>query len=173
MRSSFILRILLPLHLIGLILMAGTTLIDYFTFKSFCRLPNRSSDLLPLMSKFGLFVRTGAITLILTGIAMLLLSKDLWTQPLFRLKLALAITLILHGMLVGNRQATKFRTLITQNNTQDLPSLTSTLNRFYILQLTLFFIIILISINVRRPTPGASQGPVTTLTGPNKPDDIN
>jgi hypothetical protein len=150
-RTQLVLRVLLPLHLTGLILMAGTTIIDYFTFKSFNQ--SKSPDLLPLMSKFGSLVRTGAILLITTGITMALLSRHLWSQPLFRLKLALAITLVLHGMLVGNRQATKFRTLITQKNTQDLQSLTSTLNRFYLLQLTLFFIIILISVSLPRDYP--------------------
>jgi len=152
-KTQLILRILLPLHLIGLILMAGTTIIDYFTFKSVCRLPNQAPGLLPLLAKFGLFVRTGAITLILTGIAMLLLSKDLWSQPLFKVKLALAITLVLHGMLVGNPQAAKFRTLITQNNTTSIQNITQNLNRFYILQLTLFFIIILISVSLPRDHP--------------------
>ena len=108
-KTQPILLVLLPLHLIGLILMAG--------------------------------------------IAMLLLSKDLWSQPLFKVKLALAITLVLHGMLVGNPQAAKFRTLITQNNTTSIQNITQNLNRFYILQLTLFFIIILISVSLPRDHP--------------------
>ncbi|WP_431210273.1 hypothetical protein ACQ86N_30130 [Puia sp. P3] len=150
-RTQLILRILLPLHLTGLILMAGTTIIDYFAFLTINE--TKSSDLISLTSKFGSLVRTGAIILITTGITMFILSKNLWQQPLFRLKLALAITLVLHGMLVGNRQATRFRTLITQQNTQDLQSLTSTLNRFYVIQLTLFFIIIFVSVSLPRNYP--------------------
>jgi len=119
-KTQLFLRILLPLHLVGLILMAGTTLFDYYCFKT--------AHFLHLASKFGLIIRTGAITLILTGIAMLTIAKDSWSQPLFKLKLALTIIVFLHGMLIGSRRVH--------------------LNRFYPIQLTLFFIIILVSINI-------------------------
>ncbi|MBS1604638.1 MAG: hypothetical protein JST42_18375 [Bacteroidetes bacterium] len=144
-RPQLLLRILLPLHLTGLVLMAGTTIFDYYCFKTL--------HFLHLASKFGVLIRTGAIIIIATGITMLIMEKDSWSQPLFRLKLGLTAILILHGMLVGNPRATKFRTLITHNNTEHLDTLTSGLNRFYLLQLTLFLTIILISVSIPRDHP--------------------
>jgi hypothetical protein len=73
MKTQISLRILLALHIAGLVIMAGTTLIDYFTFKTFWKFADqgdrRSLGLLPLMAKYGGLVRTGAAIIIFTGIA--------------------------------------------------------------------------------------------------------
>ena len=105
--------------------------------------------LLSIMSKFGILVRAGAGTIILTGIGLLILSKDIWEQPWFRLKLVLVIGLFLHGMLVGNPHGMKFRSLVAQNDghlLQDIVSERASLDRFYIVQLALFLVIILVSV---------------------------
>lgn len=86
MKEYLILRILLAFHLAGLTMMAGTTIIDFFTFKTFCRFMsadiNKASGLLPLMSAYGNFVRAGAVILILTGASMFILLNGIWWQQL-------------------------------------------------------------------------------------------
>ena len=161
-----LLRILLALHITGIVIMAGTTMIDYLTFKTFWKIAdtgdNRALGLIPLMARYGAFVRTGAITIILTGIALLALDKGaIWSQPWFKVKTALVIILILNGLFVGNRQGHQLRDTVLANASDFLHqtlAIRATMSRFYPIQLTLFFLIIVISM-IRfdtfpiRPTP--------------------
>jgi len=134
--------------------MAGTSFIDYFTFRLFWKFAdqgdNRSLGLLPLMSRFGEFVRIGGVTIIVTGLLMLLLVKGVWwEQSWFKIKMALVAMVVLNGVLFGNKLGTKFREVVA-NNGADLirqtADLRTQLNRFYILQLSLFFVIVLVSV---------------------------
>jgi hypothetical protein len=154
MNTTLFLRIFLALHLTGLVIMAGTTVVDYFTFKVFCKLTDegdsRSLGLLPIMARYGELVRTGAVIIILTGISMLVLAKGVWWEQLwFKIKMALVVLLILNGMFVGNKQGLKFRKIFTDNSPdliQQAVDIRTNLNNFYLMQLTIFFAIILVSV---------------------------
>lgn len=148
-----VLRVLMVLHIIGIVIMAGTTMIDYLTFKTFWKLADqgdaRSVSLIPLMAKYGAFIRTGGIIIILTGIAMLGLEKGgSLNQFWFKVKLFLVFLLLLNGIFVGNTQGHKFRDAVTANASdfmQHTMHIRESLNRFYPIQLTLFFLIVSIS----------------------------
>ncbi|XZF15466.1 hypothetical protein ACTHGU_04970 [Chitinophagaceae bacterium MMS25-I14] len=147
---SLFLRVLVMLHLCGLVVMAGTTVVDYVTFKTFCRMADagdsRAQGLLPIMAQYGNLVRTGAATLILTGLAMLVLTKGIWWEQLwFRIKMGLVILLILNGMLVGNSLGLKFRKMIVNGSGPGIADVRVNLNRFYLVQLAIFLLIILAS----------------------------
>ncbi|PSL29057.1 hypothetical protein [Chitinophaga ginsengisoli] len=153
MKEYLILRILLAFHLAGLTIMAGTTIIDFVTFKTFCRLTaedtNKASGLLPLMSVYGSLLRVGAVILMLTGASMFILLNGIWWQQLwFKIKMGLVVLLILNGMLVGNKNGIKLRSMAYEG----LPDLVrrtadvrDNLNRFYITQLVILSLIILLS----------------------------
>ncbi|WP_217602178.1 hypothetical protein [Chitinophaga sp. GbtcB8] len=153
MKTHLLLRILLAFHLTGLTIMAGTSIIDFFTFKTFCRLidhsDNKALSLLPLMSGYGSFVRAGAAILILTGAGMFLMMKGIWWDQLwFKIKIALALLLVLNGILVGNKQGTRLRSMAYEgfpDFVQRTVHIRASLDRFYITQLLLFFLIILVS----------------------------
>jgi uncharacterized membrane protein len=158
-------RILLALHIIGIVVMAGTTVVDYMTFKVFCKLADqrddRSMGLLSVMSKFGILVRSGAGIIVLSGIGLMLLSGDILQLPWFWVKLALVIVLVLHGILVGNPHGMRFRELVAGKEghlLQDIGAERASLDRFYIVQLALFLAIILLS--VIGTGGGLSPGPV-------------
>jgi hypothetical protein len=154
MKTYLILRILLALHLAGLVIMAGATVIDYVTFKTFWNFAdngdNQALGLLPLMSKYGAIVRAGAAILLLTGIGMWVMTAGaLWEQLWFKVKMALVILLVLHGMFIGNKQGHKFREMVVANASDFVEHtihIRGTLNSFYLIQLGLFFIIILLSV---------------------------
>ncbi len=155
MKTYLILRILLALHITGLVIMAGTTVIDYLTFKTFWKFAddgdNRAAlGLLPLMAKYGRLVRSGAAILFLTGIGMLVTVKGTWWEQLwFMVKMTLVILLVLNGMFVGNKQGFKLREMIGDNAPdfiQRATNIRGTLNRFYIIQLAIFIIVILVSV---------------------------
>lgn len=149
---NLLLRVLLALHLCGLVLMAGTTVIDYFTFKTFCSLTGsgdgRAQGLLSLMARYGGFVRTGAVMLILTGVLMFAINSSWWEQLWFKIKLALALLLVLNGIFSGNNLGLKFRKLALDNAvfTQKGAEVSAQLNRFYVLQLILFALLIAVSV---------------------------
>jgi len=153
MKTYLMLRILLAFHLTGLTIMAGTTIIDFFTFKTFCRLvdhgDNKALNLLPLMSGYGSFVRAGAVILMLTGAAMFLMMKGIWWEQLwFKVKIALVLLLVLNGMLVGNKQGTRLRNMACEgfpDFVQRAVHIRANLDRFYVTQLVIFFMIILVS----------------------------
>ena len=153
MKAYLIIRVLLALHIAGIIIMAGTTMIDYLTYKTFWNFAEqgdaRSVSLLPLMAKYGAFVRTGAVIIILTGIAILLLKKEIWKQLRFKIKMGLVLLLIVNGVLVGNKQGHKLRETVVAHAPdfmQHTITIRESMDRFYPIQLTLFFLIILISV---------------------------
>jgi len=153
MKTYLILRTVLALHLAGLVIMAGATVMDYVTFKTFWNFADhgdiRAPGLLPLMNKYGEIVRAGAAILLLTGIGMWVITGGaLWQQLWFKVKMALVVLLVLHGMFIGNKQGHRLREMIVINAPdfiQHTMGIRGTLNRFYIIQLALFFIIILVS----------------------------
>lgn len=153
MKLQFIIRCLMALHIAGIVIMAGTTLVDYLTFKTFWKLAehgdNRSLGLVPLMEKYGALIRAGAVTLMLTGLAMLILQKNDWTHQFwFKVKLVLFFLSLLNGMFVGNTLGHNFRKMVT-SSVPDLPRHTmqvrKSLNLFYPVQLTFFFLTISVS----------------------------
>jgi len=153
MNAPLFMRILLALHIMGLVIMAGTTVIDYVTFKTFWKLAlsgDRPSGLLPLMARYGILVRTGGALLLITGIMMLVAGNGVWWQQIwFRIKMLLVVLLVLNGMFVGNKQGHQFREAIAQNAVDLIDRTTpikNTLNLFYVVQLTLFLFIILVSV---------------------------
>ncbi|HEU4554605.1 MAG TPA: DUF2214 family protein [Chitinophaga sp.] len=144
--------ILLALHLAGLVMMAGTTMVDYMTFKTFWMFADQgntrsSIGLIPLMARYGALVRAGAGVLFITGIALLLLARGVWwQQPWFKVKMGLVVLLVLNGILMGNRQGVKLRGLVAAYGdafVQHTGDVRLALSRFYIIQLTLFLLIIL------------------------------
>ena len=148
------LRLLLALHIIGIIVMAGTTMIDYLTFKVFWKLADvgdeRSFGLLPLMARYGTFIRAGAISIIVTGVTMIALNKGVIEGQLwFKIKTVLLIALILNGLFVGNTQGTNFRNAVITHGAdfvRHTANIRASLGWFYPVQLALFAIIILLSV---------------------------
>jgi hypothetical protein len=154
MNTLTFLQCLLTLHVTGLILMAGTTIVDYSAFKTFWELidkgQERSTGLLEAISKFSRLAGIGAALLILTGIGMMALTHGVFGEQLwFRIKFGLVIILILNSLLVGRRQGLKLRKIMTtsgSDTTGQVDSLRASLNWFYLSQLIIFFVVIFLSV---------------------------
>jgi hypothetical protein len=149
-----LLQMLLALHLSGLVIMAGTTVVDYITYRTFWKSADRgdknAAGLLPIMERYGGVVRTGAAVLVLTGIGMMILVKGVWGEQLwFRIKMGLVVILVLNGILAGNKQGGKLRQMIAAGSPdflQQTAGIRARLNRFYLVQLAVFLLIIFISV---------------------------
>jgi uncharacterized membrane protein SirB2 len=153
MNSEFLFPAFLTLHLAALTLMAGTTLVDYLSYASFWKLYDKEREkslgLLQLMAKFSRIIGIGAATLILTGIGMMVLTHGVFGEQLwFRIKFGLVILLILNGLLVGRKQGVKLRKLIGDGSpdiTAQVTNIKANLKKFHLIQLCIFFLIILLS----------------------------
>jgi hypothetical protein len=153
MNSQFLFPTFLTLHLAALTLMAGTTLVDYLSYASFWKLyykeRERSLGLLQLMDKFSRLIGIGAAILILSGIGMMALTHGVFGEQLwFRIKFGLVILLILNGLLVGRKQGVKLRKLIVDGSPDapvQITNIKANLNKFHLIQLGIFFLIILLS----------------------------
>lgn len=146
---------LLTLHVTGLVLMAGTTVIDYSAFRTFWTLAGEgreaSQGLLRATSKFSRLAGIGAALLIMTGIGMMALTNGVFGEQLwFRIKFALVVIIILNSLFVGRRQGLKLQKVFGDADTADAVAQTASvrvlLNRFYIVQFVLFFTVIFLSV---------------------------
>ena len=144
---------LLTLHLMGLVIMAGTTLVNFVTLRTLWKLPDAESEkqmgLLLLTGKLSRVISIGAAMLIITGFAMMFITHGVFGEQLwFRIKFALVIILVVNGI-IANKRGTRFNKLFIEKlmeSMEQLNSLKIKLNRFYIIQLTLFIMIIILSV---------------------------
>jgi uncharacterized membrane protein len=154
MNTSIVYHSCLILHLTGLTIMAGTTLIDFIGYQTFWKLysqeKEKANGILNFMNKFSRLIGIGAALLIFTGFGMMILTHGIFGEQIwFRIKFGLVIILIANSLLVGRRLGIKLRKLIHDNEVDLAPKIDSTrinLNRFYITQLSIFFIIIFLSV---------------------------
>jgi uncharacterized membrane protein len=143
----------LTLHLIALVTMAGITLADYFSYTALWQYFGKEEPpvaLLSLMARFPRIGGIGAAVLILTGFGMMALTHGVFGEQLwFRIKFGLVILLILNALVIGRRQGLRLRKIIESSGpllTAEVQGIKSRLNRFHLTQLSIFILIIFLSI---------------------------
>lgn len=142
------------LHIIGLVTIAGTTMIDYITFRLFWNLQAKGDDkcvgLLPIMSHFGTIIRTGVAVSLISGVVIVVQSHGAWSGQLwFKIKMFVVLMLLINGIFVGHRQGVKLRETAARYEpgfAQQVSGTRTRLEWFYRVQLTLFFAVILLSV---------------------------
>jgi uncharacterized membrane protein SirB2 len=102
------------------------------------------------MSRLGVVLGIGGGLLIFSGLGLMTITHGVFMHQLwFKIKLALIIMLVLNGFLVGNREVKKLRkeTEESHTNTHEFigPAI-SRLNIFYLAQLGIFLIIIMLAV---------------------------
>ena len=153
MNVPYLFPAFLTLHLMALVTMAGITLADYFSHASLWRSIGQGEHpaaLLNLMARFPRVAGIGAAVLILTGFGMMFLTNGVFGEQLwFRIKFGLVILLILNALIEGRRQSGRLRQLMIASGTlvtAELQGIKTRLNRFHLVQLLLFMLIIFLSI---------------------------
>ena len=150
MTTLISLHILLILHLTGLALMAGTTVAEYVTFKTFARLfiteKEQSRSVLDLIKKLSVLLATGAALLIVSGTGLLIITQGVFLKQIwFQIKSGLIITLVLNGFLTGARQELKLRNNIDTDVVKSMEAIRK-LKIFHLVQISLLFTIIFLSV---------------------------
>ncbi|MEV4884091.1 hypothetical protein MRBLMN1_002603 [Chitinophaga ginsengisegetis] len=149
-----IFHFLLMVHLIALILMVGTTLIDFINYQTFWRLFGRQNEraigILTATAKFPKLIGIGAGLLVVTGAGMIIFTHGLMAQQLwFRIKIVFVLLLVGNNIFYGARLGIKLRKAIG-SNAHDLIvrvlNLKDKLRTFHIVQLCIILIIIFLSV---------------------------
>jgi hypothetical protein len=110
-------QIALITHIVGITLMAGTTVVEYLLTKHFWKLyaSDRSGAITTNEDGFDfhLIVNIGIILLILSGVTMLVIAHGVFAKQIwFQIKIGLIIIIAINGSVVGRRQDVKFKRLI-------------------------------------------------------------
>jgi len=154
MNIIYLLPALLSLHLMALVLMAGTTLVDFITVRSFWRLfekqREKATGLLEATASYSRMIGIGAAVLIITGIGMMFITHGVFGEQLwFRIKFVFVILLVANGVFVGRRLGLRLRKAVSGANLinpERLMQVRKRMYRFHTSQLLIFIIIIFLSI---------------------------
>jgi hypothetical protein len=147
-------QLLLIMHLSGLILMVGTTVASFVTFRAFTKRFNLKSEtstgLLQLLSNLAPVKGIGGILLIISGIGLTFITGGVFLHMLWlQLKLSVILLLPLNEILIGNKQQKKLTTAFFENNPDSTTVVKMTIPKialFYTIQLLLFLAIIVLAV---------------------------
>jgi len=153
MNSYTLLQTFLALHLTGLVLMAGTIVVDSMIYRAFWQQYNtdreRSVNLLAVSGKFGRITGIGAALIILTGVGMMAVTHGVFGEQLwFRIKFGLVILLIVIN-LMARRRGLKLRKVIVltdPGSSTFVINARAFLGRYFTTAFAIFFLIILLSV---------------------------
>jgi len=153
MTTATLLSACLVLHIIGLTMMAGTTLIDTLIYKQFWKQYNtnqvKAAGTLEATSKLPALFGIGFLLLVLSGMGIMLLTKGIFgEQTWFRIKMILVVATVINGLAFGRRTGIQVRKAFTNENTSplNLASLKRKLSAFHLLQLGLFLAIFILGV---------------------------
>jgi uncharacterized membrane protein SirB2 len=154
MNSSIFYSTFLILHLVGLTIMAGTTLIDLIGYQTYWKYHDhnkeRSDAILQLLAKFARPVGIGAALLIFSGLGMMVLTHGILGEQIwFRIKFGLVIILIANNLLFGRRQGAALRKAASVNEASPdwkVNKIKKNMNLFHFGQLLIFLVIIFLSV---------------------------
>ena len=154
MNTLILMHVLLVLQLTGLTLLSGTTVAEYVTFRTFSKrfktAGNASNSLLNLMSGLAVTLAIGGGLLVVSGIGLMTVTHGVYAHQLwFQIKLVIILILVLNGFLVGNRQGTKLRNGLSEQNTDSgkaVKTAMRNINLFYVVQMVLFLAVIMLAV---------------------------
>lgn len=157
-------QIALITHIVGITLMAGTTLVEYLLTRHFWKLyaSDRSRAIATNEDGFNfhLIVNIGIILLILSGVTMLVITQGVFAKQIwFQIKIGLIVIIAINGSAFGRKQDAKLKRLISmeklnfqddprgqENRKDDLMKVKNRLDLFYISQLIMFLTIFTLSV---------------------------
>lgn len=148
-----LLQVCLVLHITGIVLLGGTTLLNYIISKQFwaCVSSDRNKALVinSTTLNFGRITAIGGVITILSGIAMVVVFHGIVASQLwFRIKMTLLLVIILNALLFARPQNNRLKKLLSVDHTKagDLNAVKSKMDFYYTVQLLLFFSMFILSV---------------------------
>lgn len=143
-------------HIIGVTLAAGAALASYIItrhfWKQYAQDKRKGQTVQETMSGFRLLPRIGLLLLVLSGVSMMALTNGVFGEQVwFRIKFGLVLVIIAHGIVMGRRQMSRLNKLLVQeamgtNVDAQLLKIRAGLNRFHIIQISLFVSVFVLSV---------------------------
>ena len=137
-------------HIVGLVMLAGTTLISFIINRRFWRVypvnSLKAEAIMELGGRFPAIMGIGMLLLILSGVSLMVQTHGAYGEQLwFRIKFVL-ILIIIGNSFIARRLDKKVKAVMAQPTTsaavhQQLVSLKSNMTLFYAIQLTLLLAI--------------------------------
>lgn len=152
MSSYILLKISLLLHIIGIVIMAGTTFADYFTFRQMLKYLRQDAQKAIAVNvataRFSMLMGLGLALLILSGILMVAVYGHAFTtQVWFRVKMGIVLLILLNGLVIARPSMTKLRKLLpAAEDSHEVSVLKKRISIFHITQLLLFIIVFVLSV---------------------------
>ncbi|WP_316811085.1 hypothetical protein [Pedobacter heparinus] len=154
--STALYQAALVTHVAGITIMAGTTFIDYITFRIFCG--SYQSDqakgivLESLLNKLQRYMGIGMLVILVSGVMMMIKLHEVWGAQLwFRTKIGILLIIIINGLGLRRIAGSKLKKAIINNSSTTLqPEVFNRIRRNFtaiqLIQLLLFIIIFVLSI---------------------------
>ncbi|HEY9049865.1 MAG TPA: hypothetical protein VIN08_28395 [Ohtaekwangia sp.] len=148
-------QISLVAHIVGLTMLAGTTLVDYVISGQFWKqlAIDRSKGLTihEAVSKFGVLFAIGGSLVVISGIVMMAITRGAFGEQLwFRIKFALVILIIVNGAMNGRKQVATLRKLLLDVSGTSVESALAKIKRnmkvYHLTQLVMFIAIFTLSV---------------------------
>jgi hypothetical protein len=155
MMNQNIYNTILVVHVVGIVLMAGTAVIDLFTFQYFWKRYSEDKKQALVVENIGFrlqrFMGVGMLLILLSGIGMMAYLHQVWGQQLwFRIKMVVLVVIIINGLGLRRTMGAKLRRILDTDPTTDVAlSLSQVKVRMMIvqyLQLLLFIVIFTLSV---------------------------
>jgi hypothetical protein len=149
-------HITLVIHIIAISMVMGITIANFIAFKQFWKLyavhHDRGLSAFRAISNFQSVGIIGLLLLILSGTTMLYLFEwTLLSLLWFKIKLSVIVLIFINGFTLGRTQTLKLQAFLAEEkksseSQHDLESLKRKLQIFHLTQLSLFVLIIIVSV---------------------------
>ena len=142
----------LVFHVIGITIMAGTTFIDFITFRILSGMIQRDTAKSLVMGnyldKLQRFLGIGMLLILLSGVTMMIRLHEVWGAQLwFRIKMGVLLLIIINGLGLRRSVGTKLKKALTDNTiTTNWKSVQRNFTIVQGIQMALFIIIYVLSI---------------------------
>jgi hypothetical protein len=151
MNSQTLLSLFLILHISGFTVMGGTIVADFTMYSRLRKYlfvdKSRALTMLDGSVKFSMLISIAAILLILTGIGMVIIFHGVVARMLwFKIKMILVLFIVINGALIARPSGIRLRKALGDNSNDEIAVLDSKLYIFYVIELTLFLAVFILSV---------------------------
>src|SRR6476469_8670985 len=119
--STTLYSIALVTHIVDITIMAGTTFIDFITFRVFCKVFETNKDkglvLESYLHKLQRFLGIGMLVILVSGVAMMIKLHEVWGAQLwFRIKMGVLLLIIINGLGLRRMVGSKLKKIVANNS---------------------------------------------------------
>ena len=149
-------HIALVAHIVGITIMAGTTFIDFITFKQFWKIFSgdkaKSLVIEDILFRLQKFIGIGMLLIIISGVLMMVYLHQVWGQQIwFRVKMGILVLIIINGLVIRRRMGSRLKKLLAEGSpgssfNAKLSGLKRNMMASHLFQMLFFTIIFVLSV---------------------------